>query len=132
MLDIKIIRENPELVKKGIANKNEKIDNIDVNHKIGNLSWFNELKDNVETTKDENGVYNGNILVYIHGYNNNQDKLLKRHRQLKKSLQKNGFNGVVVSFDWPSEGNPLEYYNDRDDAKNTALNFITDGFGRGS
>lgn len=88
------------------------------------MSWFRNVRDDIETIEDEEGVNQGDILIYIHGYNNDQEKLIKRHRQLKKSLKKNGFKGVVVSFDWPSEGDPFKYREDREDA---SAPFILDG-----
>jgi esterase/lipase superfamily enzyme len=47
------------------------------------------------------------ILVFIHGYNNDQKIVMQRHRQLKKDLQAVGFKGAVMSFDWPSADSEL-------------------------
>lgn len=69
----------------------------------------------------------GDILVFIHGYNNNQEIVMKRHRQLKTDLQSVGYKGAVMSFDWPSADNALNYLEDRHDAKITALQLVTDG-----
>jgi esterase/lipase superfamily enzyme len=69
----------------------------------------------------------GDILIFIHGYNNSQDIVMKRHRQLKADLALAGWQGAVVSFDWPSADMTLNYLEDRHDAKQTALQLVTDG-----
>ena len=53
----------------------------------------------------------GNVLVFVHGYNNDQDIVMKRHRRLRDFFGKEKFPGVVVSFDWPS-GDKAEFYRD--------------------
>ncbi len=89
------------------------------------ISWFKRVIADMETFEDENGVKHGNILLHIHGYNTDQKKLIKKHRQLKKSL-KDKFKGIVVSFDWPSKGDPFNYKEDQEDAAESAL-FIING-----
>ncbi|PKD40368.1 hypothetical protein CWO84_10235 [Methylomonas sp. Kb3] len=69
----------------------------------------------------------GDILVFIHGYNNSQEIVMQRHRQLKNDLAAIGYKGAVMSFDWPSADSPLNYLEDRHDAKITALQLVTDG-----
>ncbi len=61
------------------------------------------------------------MLVFIHGYNNSHEIIMQRHRTLKKNLKEKGFKGLLVSFDWPSADHPLNYLEDRSDAKATAL-----------
>lgn len=68
----------------------------------------------------------GDVLVFIHGYNNSQKTVMQRHRQLKGDLKLRGFKGAVVSFDWPSEESALNYLEDREDAKQTALRLVDD------
>lgn len=68
----------------------------------------------------------GDILVFIHGYNNGSEIIMKRHRQLKTDLTAQEFKGVLVSFDWPSAECALNYWEDRSDAKHTALNLVND------
>ena len=62
----------------------------------------------------------GDILVFIHGYNSSQETVLKRHRRLAADLRSVGYQGAVVSYDWPSAQSGLNYLEDRDDAKDTA------------
>lgn len=69
----------------------------------------------------------GDILFYVHGYNTSPARVLERHRKLKKGLESQGFNGVVVSFDWPSASSALNYLEDRVDAKLSAFRLVKDG-----
>lgn len=64
------------------------------------------------------------IVVFIHGYNTEDDLVLTRHRTLKEGLRKKGFTGDVVTFAWPSGKNPLLYLEDRHDAKKTAMELV--------
>jgi esterase/lipase superfamily enzyme len=76
--------------------------------------------------KDEEKRSTGDLLVFVHGYNNDQNIVMERHRRLRKDLQERGFKGAVVSFDWPSANSALNYLEDRSDAKQTALQLVTD------
>ena len=69
----------------------------------------------------------GDVLIFIHGYNNDLSLVMWRHRKLAKGLAKQGFDGTVVSFDWPSESSALNYLEDRQDARKTALLLVTHG-----
>ena len=68
----------------------------------------------------------GDILVFVHGYNNDQEIVLRRHKQIKKDLAELGYRGAVVSFDWPSDDRALNYLEDRSDANQTALKLVVD------
>lgn len=68
----------------------------------------------------------GDILVFVHGYNNKQEEILERHRQIKDNLKAAGYKGAVVSFDWPSDDNVFYYLEDRSDAKGTAIKLVDD------
>lgn len=69
----------------------------------------------------------GQILVFVHGYNNGQDTVMDRHRRLRADLEAAGYRGAVVSFDWPSADSTVNYIEDRIDAKKSALQLVTDG-----
>jgi esterase/lipase superfamily enzyme len=69
----------------------------------------------------------GDILIFVHGYNNPQDIVMQRHRRLKTDLATAGFKGTVVSFDWPSDDRSINYVEDRSDAKQTAFSLVKDG-----
>lgn len=72
----------------------------------------------------------GDILIFIHGYNTDSTNLMWRHRRLKKDLAAQEYDGAVVSFDWPAASSPLNYLEDRSDAKATALQLVKDGIVR--
>lgn len=69
----------------------------------------------------------GDILIFIHGYNNSQGEVMQRHDRLTADLAVAGFKGAVLSFDWPSEAIALNYLEDRHDAKLTAMQLVSDG-----
>ena len=102
-------------------------------HKISVGEWVKKLRESAIWRTSANdpdpnrGKARGDILVFIHGYNNDQEIVMKRHRQLKNDLAAVGYKGVVMSFDWPSAESALNYLEDRHDAKITALQLVTDG-----
>jgi len=89
-------------------------------------AWFKRVLREAVIGTDADGTEFGDILVFIHGYNNDQKIVLKRHRLLKKTLRGEGYKGVVVSFDWPSADSALNYLEDRTDAKTTAIKLVDD------
>ncbi len=62
----------------------------------------------------------GNVIVYVHGYNNTIGDAVFRLAQLTHDLQ---IDDLPVSYTWPSAENPLAYAYDRDSAL-----FARDGF----
>lgn len=72
------------------------------------------------------GAERGDILVYVHGYNNSAAEVIKRHRRLKADLAAAGWKGALVSFDWPSDNKTVGYLEDRHDAKFSAMQLVTD------
>ncbi len=74
-----------------------------------------------------NGKPVGDVLIYLHGFNNDLPTVLARHRLLRKALEADGFKGVVVSFDWPCDTTALAYLDDRQDAKKVAMRLVTEG-----
>ena len=69
----------------------------------------------------------GDVLAFVHGYNNDQKTVLARHRRLKADLAAAGFRGEVMSFNWPSANMAFNYIEDRHDARQTAMQPLTDG-----
>lgn len=88
--------------------------------------WVRNLIAATNIVNDATGVARGDVLVFIHGYNNDPKAVLARHNILKSDLPKFGFNGTVVSFDWPCGDQALAYLNDRHKAKITAYQLVTD------
>lgn len=94
---------------------------------ISKSDWLKETLKNA--TSGINEITNndcGDILVFIHGYNNSKKTVLKRHRQISENLKATGYKGAVVSFDWPSNDQALNYLEDRSDAKKTAIKLVDD------
>lgn len=90
--------------------------------------WVKRVrKQAVWGTDERTGGERGDILIFIHGYNNSQAIVMERHRQLQNDLGAAGFKGAVVSFDWPSADMTLNYLEDRHDAKQTAMQLVDDG-----
>lgn len=67
----------------------------------------------------------GDVLVFVHGYNNSIEIILKRMRRLRDDLLAEGWHGEVVSFDWPSGNQALNYLEDRSDAAAVAQSLVT-------
>lgn len=72
----------------------------------------------------------GDVLVWVHGYNNSPAEVLARQRQLAADLRAEGWHGVVVGFDWPSDNSTLNYLEDRSDASAVAEWLVSDGIVR--
>ncbi|SFB65610.1 alpha/beta hydrolase [Azotobacter beijerinckii] len=91
--------------------------------------WFKKLRIAATWGKDSrNGELNrGDLIVFVHGYNNDQKIVMDRHAQLKRDLISAGYKGEILSFDWPSNDKALNYLEDRHDAKKTAMQLVSDG-----
>jgi pimeloyl-ACP methyl ester carboxylesterase len=96
-------------------------------HAIGLRDWFARVMEDGKTGENAHGKAVGDVLIHIHGFNNDPATVLERHRALKKGLEAAGYKGAVVSFDWPSASSALNYLEDRTDAKLTALRLVSDG-----
>ncbi|PJE31752.1 Alpha/beta hydrolase of unknown function [Pseudooceanicola antarcticus] len=95
-------------------------------HKIKKKAWIEAvIQESRHGPQDE--LPRGDILMYVHGFNTPQDVMIERHRLLKSSLAALGFEGVVISFDWPCADQALNYLEDREDAKITALRMVREG-----
>lgn len=95
-------------------------------HRIAKKDWINKVI--AESRRgDHAGIEEGDIVVYVHGFNNDQQAVLERLRKLRKGLEKFGFQGIVVAFDWPSADVALNYLEDRQDAKQTAFKLVSEG-----
>ena len=91
--------------------------------------WLNKLRAAAIWGKDSrnSALDRGDLVIFVHGYNNDQKIVLDRHQQLKNDLTAQGFKGEVMSFDWPSANKAINYLEDRHDAKKTAMQLVTDG-----
>lgn len=62
----------------------------------------------------------GEVLIFVHGYNNSSAEILRRTDLLQTTLESEGWQGVVIAFDWPSDNSTLNYLEDRQDASAVA------------
>ncbi len=69
----------------------------------------------------------GDIAVFVHGFNTSVEELIDRHRQFRAALAEAGFDGALLSFDWPSADVAINYLEDRIDAKLSAFRLVSDG-----
>lgn len=96
-------------------------------HKIAKSVWCKKVREASMSGGQFAGEPAGDIVFYVHGFNNSQETILSRQRKIRKGLEAQGFNGVVVSFDWPSADVALNYLEDRVDAKQTAFRLVAEG-----
>jgi hypothetical protein len=99
-------------------------------HQIDPDDWVRRVIALAGRQKDATGVMRGDVLAFIHGYDNTVEIVLQRHRRLKADLPNYDYNGAVVSFDWPSGDVALAYVEDRAKAKMTAFQLVQDGIQR--
>jgi pimeloyl-ACP methyl ester carboxylesterase len=93
----------------------------DESHVITRAAWVNEVIGLADG--DENPLSispTGDILVYVHGFNNTIANILDRQRNLATNLRAEKWRGVIVSFDWPSNNQILGYLEDRSDGAQVA------------
>ena len=102
-------------------------------HKRKKKAWLNDLLRRAEvgripkkTPHPYAGYSYGDILVYVHGYNNSTKEVMHRHNLLQKNLTNEGFQGAIVSYDWPSASSPFNYHEDKEDAIETARHLVDD------
>lgn len=69
---------------------------------------------------DREQVAEGDVLVYVHGYNNTLEDAAFRLAQIRHDF---GLNDPAILFAWPSAGDPRGYVYDRD-----SVLFARDGF----
>jgi len=68
----------------------------------------------------------GDLLVFVHGFNNSPEEVVTRHRKIKANLRTFGYKGEVLSFDWPCDQTATAYLDDRSRARETARLLVTD------
>jgi pimeloyl-ACP methyl ester carboxylesterase len=93
-------------------------------HAIRLKDWLAKLM--ATFPKDARGRQTGDLVVFVHGYNNTVDYVAARQKLIAAGLKKTGFNCTVMSFDWPSGNTALGYLEDRHDAKITAMRLVND------
>jgi esterase/lipase superfamily enzyme len=63
----------------------------------------------------------GHVTFFVHGYNNGWDDAARRYQQLCQDLYSGPESlGICVSYDWPSYGSVVDYFPDREHARECA------------
>lgn len=93
---------------------------------ISKSRWKKAVIAAADGNEDEITGATGDILFFVHGYNNDIPTVLWRTRTLQKGLAAQGWKGLVVGFDWPSDNSTLNYLEDRSDAAAVAQRLIDD------
>jgi pimeloyl-ACP methyl ester carboxylesterase len=91
-------------------------------------SWVKEVQGLADG--DENPLSispSGDVLIFVHGYNNTIEAVLSRMRRLRHNLRAEGWRGEIISFDWPSANQVLNYYEDRRDGASVASEVVSKG-----
>ena len=88
--------------------------------------WKKSVIAAADGEEDEITGSTGDILFFVHGYNNTIETVLWRTRTLQASLSAQGWTGLVVGFDWPSDNSTLNYLEDRYDASQVAQRLVED------
>jgi esterase/lipase superfamily enzyme len=86
----------------------ENADVPNVAHKVTSTSdWLQRILNcaNQPTRSD--------IVFFVHGYNNTAEEALQRQRLIETNLAQQGYPCIVIGLDWPTNGNVVEYLNDR-------------------
>lgn len=98
-------------------------------HAISRTQWVKELSVAATWGKDSrrDNHERGDLLVFVHGYNNDLRIILDRHEQLERDLKAVGFRGALMTFCWPSDDKVINYLEDRHDAKRSAMQLVSDG-----
>jgi esterase/lipase superfamily enzyme len=93
--------------------------------------WFEDVAAKADARRNPNSIsQTGDVLFYIHGFNVTQKLALARQVELEQNLIAEGWRGVVVGFDWPSDNKVLNYLEDRRDGVEVAHQLVNKGLVR--
>ena len=93
-------------------------DNVNKGNRLPQAQWLSKL--NAEAGGKD-------VLIFVHGFNTSQAKMLTRLRKLKNGLGNHGFSGPVVGFSWPNREVLDGYWNDQADVPEFARSLLDDG-----
>jgi len=96
-------------------------------HELTAARWIAKVRDRADGRADGSTGALGDVLIFVHGYNNDLPIIRKRQLRLADDLEAEGWHGLVVSFDWPSDDSTLNYLEDRSDAAEVAGALVTHG-----
>jgi esterase/lipase superfamily enzyme len=104
------------------------VTSYDASHVIAVKTWIDEVRGLSDGDLNPNSISPvGDVLVFVHGYNNDIQAAIGRTQDLETNLRSHGWRGVVVGFDWPSGNNVLNYVEDRRDAAAVARQLVEGG-----
>lgn len=86
--------------------------------------WIKQLMSTFP--QDAQGAAFGNILFLVHGFNDTIADVMTQHDDIRTGLQ-GRLDCTIISFDWPSAGEPYAYLPDLDVAKRTAIDLVNAG-----
>lgn len=99
----------------------------DASHEVKSRErWRMAVRAAADGVEDEISDTTGNVLVFVHGYNNDIPAVMWRTETLQATLAATGWRGLVVAFDWPSDNSTLNYLEDRSDAAEVADRMVSD------
>lgn len=99
----------------------------DMSHEIkSRQKWRLAVAAAADGIQDEITGTSGDVLVFVHGYNNGLDAVTWRTRTLQTTLRAQAWRGQVIAFDWPSDNSTLNYLEDRSDAAAVADRMVND------
>src|SRR5262245_48245990 len=100
----------------------------DTSHVVKNKkTWRLAVAAAADGVQDDITDTTGDVLVFVHGYNNDMNAITWRTRTLQTTLAAQGWRGQVIAFDWPSDNSTLNYLEDRHDAAAVATQMVNDG-----
>ena len=91
--------------------------------------WRLAVRAAADGVEDEITDTTGDVLVFVHGYNNDMNAITWRTEMLQSTLEVQGWKGLVIAFDWPSDNSTLNYLEDRSDAAAVADRMVKDAIG---
>ena len=87
--------------------------------------WVDEVTAIADANVNQHSISpTGDLLVFVHGYNNDLKTALWRQRRLAADLEAAEWHGLVIGFDWPSGDSTLAYLEDRSRAAEVALELV--------
>ncbi len=90
--------------------------------------WFKSVQERADDRHNPKSVSpKGDVLVFVHGFKVTMAAALAAQRILQRNLEAEGWKGVVVGFDWPSDNHVLNYIEDRRDGAEVAGQMVTKG-----
>jgi len=105
------------------------VQSYDARHVISSPNdWAAEVQGLADGDENPNSIGpKGDVLIFVHGYNNDIPIILDRMRQLRADMVAEGWHGEIVAFDWPSNNQTLNYWEDRSDGAGVAAELVAKG-----